>query len=170
MGVVEASRNELREKLSQVDVIIQKTEIERDEALETVTVLRDEKEKREKEREEEIIEREKEKKNFEKQLKIEREKFFQLKKENEGATKAAEDAKKKFEDDLATAKHEGHQLVKRKLEEAEEAHQMELVRNFSLFWTILFSRFDRPLTLIFVFNIVYFLFKYCRAKMYRPCH
>ena len=65
MGVVEASRNELREKLSQVDVIIQKTEIERDEALETVTVLRDEKEKREKEREEEEKKREEEKKLFE---------------------------------------------------------------------------------------------------------
>ena len=36
MVVIESSRNELREKLSQVDVIIQKTEIERDEALETV--------------------------------------------------------------------------------------------------------------------------------------
>ena len=31
-----------------------------------------------------------------------------------------------------------------------------LVRNLSLFWTILFSPFDRPLTLISVFNIVYF--------------
>ena len=30
------------------------------------------------------------------------------------------------------------------------------VRNFSLFWTILFSSFDRPLTLVSVFNIVYF--------------
>ena len=30
------------------------------------------------------------------------------------------------------------------------------VRNFSLIWTILFSSFDRPLTLISVFNIVYF--------------
>ena len=34
------------------------------------------------------------------------------------------------------------------------------VRNFSLLWTILFSRFDRFLTLIFVFNIVYFTLKY----------
>ena len=28
---------------------------------------------------------------------------------------------------------------------------LSAVRNFSLLWTILFSRFDRPLTLIFVF-------------------
>ena len=27
-----------------------------------------------------------------------------------------------------------------------------VVRNMSLLWTILFSRFERPLTLIFVFN------------------
>ena len=130
MVVVEASRNELREKLSQVDVIIQKTEIERDEALEKVSALQTEKEEVEKERGEEKKEREKERKILENKLRVQEEKVEKLKRESAGAEKAAEEIKKKFEDEIATARHEGHQLVKRKLEEAEEAHEMEMVREF----------------------------------------
>jgi hypothetical protein len=126
IDMVENSRNELREKLSQVDVIISNLEMERDSALSAGAQVKKEKEDLQKE----VAQVKKEKEQMvrlqkEKNIKQE-EKIIALKKAGEGHREKMVAMEKTFKDQLATAKHDANTLVKRKLEEAEEAHQLEL--------------------------------------------
>ena len=126
MTLVENSRNELREKLTQVDVIIQNIEMERDAALEDVVELK-------KEHQKTLVELVQHKKEQEQMVRLQKEKSIEhetkimaLKKEGEGHRSAMAAMKTAFQDELATAKNDGNQLMKRKLDEAEELKTMEM--------------------------------------------
>jgi|TARA_B110000208_G_scaffold52449_1_gene68816 hypothetical protein len=107
--LVEAKRDELREKLSQVDVIIQKTEIERDEQIEKNKILT----KSMKEMKEQNIQYEKEKEQqkrlFEKEMIKKEEKIIALQKESEHYLKDKAALEKKHIDAISTLKNQKNQ-------------------------------------------------------------
>ena len=126
--VAEEARDELRVKLSQVDAVMEKTELERDEAVKASAQLKIDLAEEINKNEKATSAAQQEQKRLKAIITEVEKDRDKVKAEGEGALKKIDELKQAHADALAVATHEANLASKKKLDELQEKHDEEMKR------------------------------------------